>query len=108
MAARGLVGGSWADLGGPERTPADPGGPRAGRRAAGTWRSPLTGAHGSLRWGYTSLPFRGRSVSTGMLNSLLRAVVAQDPRKSSRAPIIANDNAIALAALSPDMRTVRP
>jgi len=32
------------------------------------------------------------------LNFLLRVVVAQDPRKSSRAPLIANDNAIALAA----------
>jgi len=39
-----------------------------------------------------------QSVSTGVPNSLLRVVVASDPRKSSGATPIANDNAIALAA----------
>jgi len=34
----------------------------------------------------------------GDFELMLRVVVAQDPRKSSRANIIANDNAIALAA----------
>jgi hypothetical protein len=58
----------------------------------------LTGVSESLNSVAPHSQSRGRSASTGMLNSLLRVVVASDPRKSSEANIIANDNAIALAA----------
>jgi len=47
---------------------------------------------------YVSVPNeRGRSVSTEMVNSRLRTA-ARRPAKKPAEPIIANDNAIALAA----------